>query len=311
MAAMSETTAISWPLFAVSGPVLWAASTHCDKYLLGRYFESISAAVLLIFTAAAGLVAIPIIYVANPDVTNVSPDVCFLLTSSGIFYMVAMFCYFQALQLEEASVVSPFFQATPLFGYILGYVISGERLTWPQALGGAFIICGTLAVSLASGKYRTQLRWRAVALMLCCAFTLAASASLFKFSTPHDDFWTRAFWNYFGGTIFGAVLLANSRYRDQIFALRRSSSTVLGICFCNEFANQMGNLGTRYALLLAPIGLVQAISSTSAIFVFLFGVTLTILLPRFGREDLSLVPFIQKSAAACLVVVGGIIAALA
>ena len=38
-----------------------------------------------------------------------------------------MLFYLRALQSEEASVVAPFFQAGPLFGYVLAYFVLGER----------------------------------------------------------------------------------------------------------------------------------------------------------------------------------------
>ena len=43
-----------WLLFAFSGPVLWAASTHIDKFLVDRYFRDSDTAVLMIFTALIG-----------------------------------------------------------------------------------------------------------------------------------------------------------------------------------------------------------------------------------------------------------------
>ena len=67
---------------------------------------------------------------------------------SGILYLSAMLLYLQALQSEEASVVAPFFQAGPLFGYVLAYLVLGETLTPRQMAGGALIIVGALFVSL-------------------------------------------------------------------------------------------------------------------------------------------------------------------
>ena len=47
-----------WLLFAFSGPVLWAASTHIDKFLIDRYFHDSDTAVLMIFTALIGVVSL-------------------------------------------------------------------------------------------------------------------------------------------------------------------------------------------------------------------------------------------------------------
>ena len=52
---------MTWLLFAFSGPVLWAVSTHFDKYLVERYFKHSDVAVLLFFTAFIGLLTLPFI----------------------------------------------------------------------------------------------------------------------------------------------------------------------------------------------------------------------------------------------------------
>jgi hypothetical protein len=55
----------------------------------------------------------------------------------------------------------------------------------------------------------------------------------------------------------------------------------------NEPINLGGGLGNRYAIMFAPLSIVQAISSTTTQFVFMFGVLLILLSPQLGRETLS------------------------
>src|SRR3974377_2066956 len=142
---------MSWVLFAFSGPVLWAISVHLDKYLVERYFKQSDVAVLLLFTAFIGLLLLPFIWFFEPSITSPGTGSIALIILSGIFYMSAMLLYLQALQSEEASVVAPFFQAGPLFGYVLAYFVLGETLSGRQMAGGALIIGGTLIVSLRFG----------------------------------------------------------------------------------------------------------------------------------------------------------------
>ena len=154
---------MSWVVFAFSGPVLWAISVHLDKYLVERYFEQNDVAVLLLFTAFVGLLLLPFIWFYESSVTSPGAGSIALIILSGIFYMSAMLLYLQALQSEEASVVAPFFQAGPLFGYVLAYVVLGETLTGQQMAGGAMIIVGALIVSFRfSGKASSRSRrgWR-------------------------------------------------------------------------------------------------------------------------------------------------------
>jgi threonine/homoserine/homoserine lactone efflux protein len=49
---------------------------------------------------------------------------------------------------------------------------------------------------------------------------------------------------------------------------------------------------------------VQAIGSTTTLFVFAFGVALSVLFPRLARETLSLRDLVQKGTAALFVAAG-------
>jgi hypothetical protein len=71
--------------------------------------------------------------------------------------------------------------------------------------------------------------------------------------------------------------------------------------------NVAGILGARYALLFAPLSLVQAIGSTTALFVFVFGAALSAFNPALGREDLSARNLAQKAVSAALIATGAIV----
>jgi len=142
-------------------------------------------------------------------------------------------------------------------------------------------------------------------LMLVCALALAVSSVIFKAFAEQDEFWTTAFWSYAGEALFGLGVLMLPALRREFFGLfRRHPGAVMGINAANELINLGGNLGARYALLLAPLSLVQAISSTTTLFIFAIGVCLTLFLPRFGREDLSARNLAQKGISAALITAG-------
>jgi drug/metabolite transporter (DMT)-like permease len=296
-----------WLLFAFSGPVLWAISVHLDKYLVNRYFARSSVAVLLVFTALFGLLALPVILAFWPAAIGLAPGGAALLALSGLLYMTAIFFYLQALQSEEASVVAPFFQAAPLFGYVLAYFVLGERLTALQMQGGALIVAGAGLLSVGLGG-RRAFKGRLVALMLACAFALAWTGLIFKLYAVRDAFWTATFWAFVGQALFGALLLAIPRYRREFLALLRADPVpVLAISGVNELINLGGILGARYALLFAPLSLVQAIGSTTSLFVFAIGAAVSAFNPALGREDLSAGNLAQKAAAAVLVAAGAML----
>jgi uncharacterized membrane protein len=296
---------MNWLVFALCGPVLWAISVHLDKYLVERYFKDADVVVLLIFTALMGLLLMPIIAwfetgVFSRDLTSIA-----LMMLSGLFYMTGITFYLRALQGHEASMVAPFFQSSPMFGYILAYLVLGETLTPTQLLGGALIIAGVLSVSISSGRTRGRFRWQLAALMLCAGFVLSLATLIFKAFAIKDEFWETAFWMFAGEALFGAGALCIGRFRRQFIELcRANGGALLAINASNELINLGGGLANRYALIFAPLAIVQAVGSTTTLFVFLIGVLLTLLFPTISRENLSAREFISKGAAAVLVALG-------
>jgi uncharacterized membrane protein len=285
--------------------VLWAISVHLDKYLVERFFKESNVAVLLVFTALVGVLLLPFIWYFEPSVTDLGAGSIGLIVLSGILYMSAMLLYLQALQSEEASVVEPFFQASPVFGYVLAYAVLGETLSGRQLAGGAMIIAGALIVSLRFGQRLRVFKARLAALMLSCGFALALSGLIFKIFAIQVAFWTTTFWMFVGEAVFGAVLLMVTSYRRQFVALLRANTVaLLSINGSNELINLGGGLGNRFALTLAPLSLVQAVGSTTTLFVFAFGVVLSTFWPSLGRENLSGRELVQKAIAAIFVAAG-------
>jgi drug/metabolite transporter (DMT)-like permease len=277
---------VSWVVFAFSGPVLWAISVHLDKYLVERFFKESNVAVMLLFTAFVGVLLLPFIWLYEPSVTAPGAGSIALIIVAGLLYMGAMLLYLQALQTEEASVVAPYFQAGPLFGYGLAYVALGETLSGPQLVGGAMIVLGALIVSVRFEHGTRLFKTRLAALMLTCGFAGALSSLIFKIFALDVEYWTTIFWMYVGEAIFGCALLLVPAYRRQLLAmLRVNTGALLSINGSNELINLGGSLGNRYALMFAPLSIVQAIGSTTTLFVFAFGVGLSLIWQGFGREN--------------------------
>jgi drug/metabolite transporter (DMT)-like permease len=296
---------MNWLVFAFIGPVLWAISTHLDKYLVERYFKKTDVIVLLVFTALMGLVLMPVIAIFQPDVLQRDLLSIALMSSSGLLYMGAITFYLRALQGHEASVVAPFFQASPMFGYALAYLVLEEKLTGLQLLGGALIVGGVLFVSIGHGAKRERFEWRLAALMLACGFVLSLSTLIFKAFAVRDEFWATTFWMFAGEVVFGAGFLCIAYYRRQFRELLRSNGKALiAINASNELINLGGGLSNRYALLFAPLSIVQAIGSTTTLFVFAIGVALTLFFPKLSREDLAPREIASKGIAAVLVAAG-------
>jgi drug/metabolite transporter (DMT)-like permease len=226
---------------------------------------------------------------------------------SGLLYLTAIYFYLRALQQEEASAIAPLFQTSTLFTYIIAYFVLHETLTGWRIVGGLLVMASAVVASYEPGGSR-RIKWRIVAPILVCTATLAGTAVMFKFFAIKDAFWPVTFWSFTGQAGFGAVLLAIPHIRRQFFGMFKSHpSAVIGVNAANELINLGGGLAARYASLLGPVSLVQAIGGTTSFFVFLFGVILSLFFPKFGRENLSRRSLIQKGIAVTLIVAGVIL----
>jgi drug/metabolite transporter (DMT)-like permease len=298
-----------WLLFAFSGPVLWAASTHIDKYLVDRYFQNADTAVLMVFTAFIGLAMLPFIAFFKPQTLDLDRISIIVMMASGILIMGAMLFYLRAIQSSEASVIAPLFQASTVFTLVLGYIFLGETPTTSKLVGIALVVVGALILAIRP-SHNARLNARLIGLMLGCTFVVALASVIFKFFAIRDDFWSTTFWLYVGEALFGAGILALPRYRRQ-FAdlLKTNTGALLAVNGANELINLGGGLGVRFASLLAPVAVVSAVSSTTSLFVFGFGVLLSFFAPSLGREDMSRANLLRKGGAAAVVTVGVFLAA--
>jgi drug/metabolite transporter (DMT)-like permease len=298
-----------WLLFAILGPLSWAISTHIDKYLVDKYFHNSDTAVLIVFTAAVGVFALPVIWLFEPRVLSLPPTAMGVMAVSGVLYMGAMLFYLRAIQSEEASAVAPLFQLSTIFTLLLAYAFLAERLGLLQLSGVGLIVAGALTASGNGQGFLQRFNIRLLCLMAAATFIVALSAVVFKYFAVEDSFWGTTFWTFVGEGLFGAaILLVPGYYRQFARLFQQSPGAVLGINAANELINLGGGLAVRFASLLAPVALVSAVSSTTTIFVFAFGVLLTLFFPKLGREDLTAGNLWRKGVAAVLVTAGVMLA---
>lgn len=294
-----------WLAYAFAGPILWAASTHIDKYLLERYFRGADVAVLMIFTALIGALMLPLVAAFAPHALAQDAAGALVMAASGLLYMGAMLFYLKAIQSEEASVIASLFQMSTIFTLLLGYALLGEAPGARRFVGMALIVAGAVSVTFAPSGRGAKLRVRTLALMACSTFVIALSSVLFKYFAVRSDYWSATFWTFVGQVLFGALILARGAYRRQFATLlRTNTSALLSLNAINEAVNLAGGLGVRFASLMAPVAVVSAISSTTSLFVFAFGVLLSLFAPAIAREDLSPANLLRKGVAAAVAALG-------
>lgn len=304
---------MTWILIALIPPLLYAISNHTDKYLIEKYFKGGEVGAFIIFSAVFSIIIVPFIYFFKPEVLFIGLSSALILLLNGCLIVGSLICYFYAMREEEASVVIPFYQTIPIFGYILGYFILGETLSWSQIVASLVIILGASILAFEieeEGGYR--FKKRVVFLMLAASLLYALNGVIFKLFALDLGFWTSIFWEQNGKVLLGILILTFiESYRKQVVEVfRLNKASILFFNILNEGATLSADLICAFAYLLAPITLVMAVNSAQPFFVLVIGIILTLLFPKTFKESLAKKHLVQKIVAIGLIIMGGVLLSL-
>lgn len=301
---------MTWFFIALIGPILWAFVNHIDKYLLSDKFKGSNVGALMLFSTLVCLVITPIFYFLNPAIFSLSALNVIILMVVGVLTGLAMMPYMYALDKDEASVVVPLFQLIPIWGYFLAFILLGETLNWVQMTGCLFIIFGSIVITLEEdADEKIKFKKRTIWLMLLSTILVAIYETLFKLVAVEAGFILSTFWEQVGLLSLGIVLFVFFKnYRISfIHLLKTQGQKILTLNVGSELATIVGNLATNFALIIAPVALVLTVNGFQPLLVFVYGVLLTWLFPKFCQEKLSKKHLIQKTISILVIIVGSIL----
>jgi drug/metabolite transporter (DMT)-like permease len=296
-----------WFFIALIGPFLYALTNHIDKILLEKYFKSDGVGTLILFSSLLSALALPFLFLADPNVLDVSGINILVLSVVGVMNALVLLFYLFALQNDEASVTVIFYQLVPVIGGILGYFILGETLNQMQIIAMATIIFGTTIISFEIDiENKFKLRHKTILPMLAAAFFWALGSVVFKAVALEEDLWRSLFWEHLMLTLVGVFIFTfmSSHRIKFLAAIKNNSKAILSLNVLNESLYMLGNIVFAYAYLLAPIGLVLLTESFQPIFVLAIGIFLTIFYPKVSVEKIQAKHIWQKVLAICITGIG-------
>lgn len=297
-----------WFFIALLTPILHAAANHIDKHIISRYFKSGGVGSIAIFSAIFALISLPFIYLFDNTVLVIEAKYVIALILNGSLMLAYVLFYLYALEQDEASIVTPMFQLIPVFAFILGYLILGEIPQLKGIIASLLIILGSVTLSLDLNHSKFGLKKRVIGLMICSSALYALNGVIFKYFALDFGFAISLFWGMVGQVILGAILfICIPRYRTQfINVIRENTLAVLELNLFNGLIILLGDIVLSYAVLLAPVALVLAVSGFQPFFVLVLGVIITLFFPKFGKESLERKVLAQKLIGIAVIVTGSI-----
>ena len=177
---------------------------------------------------------------------------------------------------------------------------------------GSFIIviAGIVLATEYEGFKIRRIKSSIIFFMLGSSLFFALVSILFKYVTSNlENFWVSSFWEYLSWGVIGIILFfVIPVYRkDFINSLKRDGILLFGINIAGESITTVANSLKNFAALLVPVTLVYSVEALQPIFVFAFGILITLFLPKMSQEDISRKALLMKGIPIIFMIVGTIL----
>ncbi len=296
-----------WLILAIINAAGYAICGFFDNYITdvifkGKKQESIK--IFYGFTYLATAVGLFLIFgYQNMELSRIA-----WLLVAGILSSTASIPYYRALKDEETTTASVFLQLTPVIYLIVDSLIFKVAITPLQILAFFIIIMAPVVIVISRRrKHSRKLELSAAAGFMAYVVLAATSGVITTHAGEGFEFTTTFSWFMIGRGIMDLIYYfahkdwrARYKYVQKHDAKRLylSLSVAQGVFLIAEFAG-------RYALIVGTPALVSVTSNAlEMIIVFVLGIILSIIVPKFGREKLSRHIIIAHLVATVLAVIG-------
>lgn len=282
---------MNWTSIAILSATTSGVVNIIDSHLLSKRMPGLRAFLLPlgIFHLIYGL----LLFYLFPLPEGIGIWPVLVAIASGTLRTAAATILLYNLKREEVSRVVPVVYTYPIFVAIIAVPLLGETLHYLQWLAIITVVAGAVIVSVRQSPSGSTIWLGKPLLLLFGSSLLLAMADITsKYALAYISFW-----NMFSLTTFclsGIFLLVSMRPHilRQLSNMKQRNSAIALLAF-NETLATTGAVLLFWALERGPVSLVSTIASTRPIFVVIFALILSRILPGFlewqtGKKMLAL-----------------------
>lgn len=300
-----------WLIVTISAYLILAIVFLVNKYLLIGPFPNPKA-----FAFYVGVLGI-LILILVPFVNFYIPEISQIILSliAGAIFIFALFWFYKALNLFEASRVVPAIGGfTPLFsfGFIYFFSLGRETLSFLELAAFILLILGSILITL---EKRTLMTLNSLQVSAIAAFLFSLSFVLTKYVYLEQTFWNGFIWIRIGG-FFAALFffIFFKEVKEEIFTKKAVFEPKTATIFLSNQAMGAGALILQnWAIFLAPlvyVAIINALQGIQYAFLLIFVTLLSLKFPKIIKEEVSKEVILQKITAILLIGGGLVLLAL-
>lgn len=304
---------MSWLLLVLFATFLDAIRIFIDNFVSDTFFKGRLAASQKYFAAPADLIAAVILLaITGFSFGQTELPIFLLIIFSGAIYTIGGIPYYRALEIEESTNIGIFVQLAPVLYLVLGWLFLGESFSLYQLIAIPVILLAPLIIVFSTRKRSRKIKIRAIFYaFLYILFAVIGNLIFVKVNSLESNqlnFISEIAFFYIGMGISNFIIvLLRPKWRKRFVAVTKQHKLkLLAPLSLNFVISVIKNMAYRAGLIIAPTVAVASAASDSAepIVIFFLGILLTLIWPKFGRENLSRKTVIVHLIATILVVVG-------
>ncbi len=291
-----------WIILSIIPAMLWAIVNVIDKYVLTNCVRTPNIPITVL--GIIGMLTSGVIYITKGfgalSYTNI-----FLSLVAGAFYLLLVFFYFKAMQIEDASRVIPLFYLNVILIAVVAAAFLGEVFTFSAYVGIVLMIIGALLISSRSiSKISVG---KAFWLMMLAVIFSAANNILTKYLLDFTDFWTIFSYGRIG--FFVAAIPLFYLGISELVNITKNKKRTIAIITTSELLGTVGSVSITAATAIGYVTLVNAISSLQPFFLLVLTVLISTFFPKILKEETSKKTVLQKLFAIAMILSGALLIA--
>lgn len=292
-----------WLIIIIFAYFILAVVGLVDKYLLGGPIPNPK-----VYAFCVGVLGILSLFLI-PFVQFLVPSFLDLILTfvAGTIYIFALFGFFNALKLFEASRVVPAIGGfLPLFTFLLTFLLGNrEVLKGFEIISFILLISGSVLIALQIPKW---ISLKSLQISALTAFLFALTFILTKFVYLSQPFWSGFIWMRMSGFFIALFFLFAKEVREELFKKRVSlKPKTTSLFLLNQAMGGGAFVLQNWAIALVPLSLlafINALEGTKYVFLLAITVLLSLKFPKILKEGISKKVLFQKIIAILLIGMG-------
>lgn len=262
-------------MIALVPPALYAVTNLLDVVLIRRVIGAVDVGALILFTGFSYVALFIVSWGALDFIFPAFSYSALWAMVAGVLWTAYLIPYYRSVALYDPAIAVAFFSLIPVFLAVFGWVMLEEAIHIPAVAGIVLVCLGVAGASVPSWVSIVRAPFGLWFRMALSSLIVTLGIISFKFSVDTGDF---SYWYlqaYLALAAVGFVVLLfllMPRYVGQVCAaFRRAPIQYISFNIANEVIDQAAGALLRYAQMLGPVALVQAINAGVQPFYVLFG----------------------------------------